>query len=296
MLPALALALWPGLASAQAPASVAVAASTTSAVLAQPIVLQAQGAGDYKYSLDLEKSATDLYTIAKVEPAGTNAFKVSVLPLAEGKVPVTLVWDVEGQAAVESAPVVLDVSAPPLDNPELSDIKPPQKARPLLWPWLLLAAAVAAAWWWRRRQAAQAQEAAAAPVDLRPPEAAALEDLEALERSELWPQGRYREFYFRLTEIARVYLERRFGLPATRLTSAELHRQLKQAELDRAVTSALRELFDRADLVKFAKVAPETAWGAHDVETARRIVRETTPKSEPAAQTRAAEPGAQARP
>lgn len=279
---------------AQAPSavSVSVTASTSSAILAQPVVLQAKisAPAGVKLTVDLDKSTTDSYVIAKVDSPAPDLLGVSVLPLTVGKIPVRLAFDVQGPTpgVVESDPVLLNVTSPPLQDPQIADIKPPAKARMALWPWLLAAALLGLAWWlWRRRKTLE-PALEEVPVDTRPVDVAALEDLEALERSGLWGEGRFREFYFRLTEIGRVYLERRFSLPATKLTSTELVRQLKIAELDRAVTSLVKELLSRADLVKFAKVSPEPEWGTRDVAAVRQLVSLTAPKPEPADNTQEA--------
>ena len=154
-----------------------------------------------------------------------------------------------------------------------------------LWPWLVGALVVAAGTWWlsRRKPAAPAEEAPAARDD-RPAELRAEQELAALEASGLWAQGRHKEHSLRLTDILRRYLESRFPFPATRLTTAELHRALRAIELDRAVVALFKSLFDRADLVKFAKVQAEPQWGARDFEEARRFIKETSPaavKAEP---------------
>jgi hypothetical protein len=86
-----------------------------------------------------------------------------------------------------------------------------------------------------------------------------------------------------LTDILRIYLERRLRIPATRLTTAELYRHARQAEFDRPMTALFKDIFDRADLVKFAKAAPEPDWGLRDLDGARRLVNDTTPKPEAAA-------------
>jgi hypothetical protein len=104
-----------------------------------------------------------------------------------------------------------------------------------------------------------------------------LSELDELERSPLWGERRFKDYYLKLTDVLRHYLERRFGMPATRLTTAELYRQVRVAELDRASVALFKDVFDRADLVKFAKIAPDADWGAKDLGAARSLVNQTTP-------------------
>ena len=64
--------------------------------------------------------------------------------------------------------------------------------------------------------------------------------------------GDQKEFYTRLTDTLRTYLEERFGIQAMEMTSGEIIEQLKQEE-DQTKIAELRELLETADLVKFAK-------------------------------------------
>jgi hypothetical protein len=64
--------------------------------------------------------------------------------------------------------------------------------------------------------------------------------------------GDQKEFYTRLTDTLRTYLEERFGIQAMEMTSGEIIEQLKKEE-DQTKIAELRELLETADLVKFAK-------------------------------------------
>jgi len=270
--------------------------STTSAVLARPVELtvSARLPAGVSLRLNLERSTTDSFAISKVEAGEVKSqggeasqdFKLEIVPLALGALPVPLYWTAEGPGGsqeLQAPPLTLQVADPPsfkADKPDLLDIKEPRAARPALWPWLLAAALGAAAWeLYRRRKLRALEQLSAGPApDDRPSDVIALAELADLEGSGAWDGGQYKNFYLRLTDILRRYLERRFGLPATRLTTAELYRHARQAELDRTATALFKDIFDRADLVKFAKIAPEADWGARDLAGARRLVEQTTPK------------------
>ncbi|MBI3551417.1 MAG: hypothetical protein HY077_02765 [Elusimicrobia bacterium] len=270
--------------------------ATTSAELGKPfeILAFAQLAEGTSLESDGERTTTDYFYVQRADDLGADAApaskiqgnKVTILPLAVGKLPINLYWRIHTgstTAAVEKpSTVVIDVALPPMggDKPAPVDIKEPRRARPALWPWLLAALLGAAAWeFYRRRRAAAASLAGAPPPpDDRPAETIAFSELEALEASGLWARALYKDYYFRLTETLRRYLERRYGIPATRLTTAELFRHMRQAELDRALAVSFKDIFDRADLVKFAKIAPEADWGAKDISGARSLVERTTPR------------------
>lgn len=259
------------------PEAFVLAVATTAASLGVPLEAVVSAPPSAAYSLDLQASATDTFAILEAAPP-----KVVILPLAVGRLPVSLKWRVEGQdKPVAGPPLVLDVAEPALDSPQIADIRPPLSARPRLWPWLLLLAAAAAGWWyWRRRRALELAEAAAeAALDRRPAHERALEALGALEA--LWGEGRRREFYFGLTDALRAYLERRYAIPATVQTTHELARALKSLGLKREDSSRLLALFARADLVKFADARPEDAWGPADLGQARDFVLKTAPPPAP---------------
>lgn len=104
----------------------------------------------------------------------------------------------------------------------------------------------------------------------------ALRELKQLRESSLWQQGRIKEFYTRLTEIVRIYIERRFNIMAMEQTSEEIIRELKlQKLLDNEITVLLQDCFLISDLVKFAKANPGQEYHEKCLNTAFRFVKET---------------------
>lgn len=269
-------------------------ASTTSPLLGEAVVLTGtvRSGAESDLALDLAASTTDYFSIASVRQekgaveggSRVQRFKLEIIPLDLGKISVSTVWVMPGKPEpriLSSPPVFLDVREPALGaQPQLRDIKAPRRARPALWPWLLAAAlgALAYSLWKRFRSRRQSGSAVPAVVDDRPAEAIAESELGELESSGLWAEGRRKEFYARLTDILRRYLERRYAMPATSLTTSEISRLLRHAEADRTAVTLFKDVFDRADLVKFAKIQPSPDWGPRDLQEAREIVRNTTPQ------------------
>jgi len=278
-------------------AAVGLTAPSSSAVLGEPLTLLASaalGPGE-TLALDLQNSTTDSFAIAGVRqlPPAPGRFEVQIIPLDVGQHAFPLYWTLTSAGSTRSlsAAIDLDVHEPPeaAKAQDVKDIKGPRSARLPFWPFLLLIAVVLAAWsWvaWRKRLRKGLPAAGGSPPDTRSAEEVAESELAALEASGAWAEGRHKEFYGSLTEILRRYLERRFGFAATRETTSEIHRRLRGREFDRRLLAVFKELFDRADLVKFSKVAALPRWGAEDLGEARRLVRETTPQ--PAAATAAA--------
>ncbi|HZY09699.1 MAG TPA: hypothetical protein VFF29_00950 [Bacteroidota bacterium] len=90
----------------------------------------------------------------------------------------------------------------------------------------------------------------------RPPHEIALEALQALESEHLWQRGKVKEYHSQLTDIVRVYIEKRFFVLAMELTTEEILSAQKMISLSKEVVELLKEILIRADLVKFAKFQP----------------------------------------
>lgn len=142
------------------------------------------------------------------------------------------------------------------------------------WPILAAVAAilaVAGAFWWLLRRRAAAPPAAPLPAEVW-----ALRALAELDPQTWFPAGRRKEFYYRLTEIVRAYIEKKFGLAAPEMTTEEFLTSLSR---DRSALpydpSRLREFLRACDLVKYAAFEPQPEDGAQAVGTARAFVDAT---------------------
>ncbi len=92
-----------------------------------------------------------------------------------------------------------------------------------------------------------------------PPLEQAIEDLKKLESVSLNEQEELKDYYSRLTNIIRKYLEDEVNIPAMESTSKELLVKLKtlnetkKIQLDKEVFKEIEKVFENADLAKFAK-------------------------------------------
>ncbi len=77
--------------------------------------------------------------------------------------------------------------------------------------------------------------------------------LNELDQEQLWQQERVKEYYSRLSEILRHYIEQRFQTPAMELTTQELLKSAKKHKELSAYRSTLKPILQAADLAKFAK-------------------------------------------
>ncbi len=165
-----------------------------------------------------------------------------------------------------------------VDLTEPKDIAPPVELPRagltwLVWPVALLAlglACLALLVWWRRRRAA------AGPPPPQPAHLLALAELERLERRLPADRPATEEFYVRLADILRHYVDGRFGLSAPTQTTEEL---LAAADHTGGPLTVRRQLIGRiltqCDLVKFARQQPASASAPDNLRHARTFVEQT---------------------
>ncbi|MCG3147642.1 MAG: hypothetical protein PCFJNLEI_01082 [Verrucomicrobiae bacterium] len=137
------------------------------------------------------------------------------------------------------------------------------------WVWALLAFVVVAigliVWAISRKKAAVIGET---PVPLPTPYVIALAALERLRRENLPVE----EFYTRVADIVRQFIEGQFGLRAPERTTEEF---LSEAKLPAASMELLGAFLQEADLVKFARHRPGTEDMDRALGAAEKFVRES---------------------
>jgi hypothetical protein len=74
------------------------------------------------------------------------------------------------------------------------------------------------------------------------------------------------------------------------MTSVEVSRLVKSRQPDLKASAVVRELLNRADLVKFARIKPEPEDGPRDARSVLEIVRATTPSAAATAAAAAGSP------
>ena len=124
------------------------------------------------------------------------------------------------------------------------------------WWWvILLCLILAAATWWAIRRY-RTVGSILPPKPEEPPYDVAMARLRRLKARKLWESGREKEFYTYLTDILRIYLDKRFGIRAMEMTSREIMQTLADNPELRANRAGMRQILDMADFVKFAMVRP----------------------------------------
>ena len=185
-----------------------------------------------------------------------------------------------GDLETPEIPVEVE-SVLPADGAEVTDIrdiKPLRRVETVrLWLlWLGLAAAVlalAAAWWWWRRRRGSGGDVPEVPRI--PPYELAIQELERLRRTDFSNLRELRRYYFAVSAVVRAYVEGRFGMNATDLTTEEILSRMALIRLDPVQARRLERFLVATDQVKFAAHLPLTEEIDRTYEQALGFVRAT---------------------
>lgn len=142
--------------------------------------------------------------------------------------------------------------------------------------WVLLGLAVVALIVWIVRKRKRHEPIFANVKPSIPPYELAIQALEEIKQEKLWQSGKTKEYYTRLTDAIRAYLNGELGISAMEQTSFETLRDL---EKNKNVTKEQREklamMFETADFVKFAKAEPLPNENESNLNIAYGFVNET---------------------
>jgi hypothetical protein len=186
-----------------------------------------------------------------------------------------------------SMPLILNVYEPAVDTTEqIKPIKPPINT-PLTFrevlPWaaaglggLLVAGMVV--WLVMKYMKRKRDPEALALKPLEPAHVIAFRELDRLKEEKIWNKGMVKEYYTRLTEITRRYIERQFDIPAMESTTEEILDAFRMVNPeDNLLDDILKELLELADLVKFARENPLPVDNQTNLNNAYIFVQKTYP-------------------
>ena len=120
------------------------------------------------------------------------------------------------------------------------------------------------------------------PVKKRlPPYEEAMQALSNLKSRNLWQNGQEKEYYTTLTDILRVYIERRFGINAVEMTSTQIMDKIRQNEDAHIAKEQLNNVLEIADFVKFANMHTLADDNEIAFQRAVNFVEQTKPLPQP---------------
>jgi len=156
---------------------------------------------------------------------------------------------------------------------DIRDIKPLLGNFPI---WVLIMGTVVCIggvliWLFRRKKNTQTLSPPPEPAHLR-----ALEKLNILQQEELLRKGRLKEYFSRLGDIVREYIELRFAIRAQELTTEEFLVFVRDnADRLGQHVALLSQFLETCDMVKFARYQPQAQEADAAYEAARRFIEET---------------------
>ena len=186
-----------------------------------------------------------------------------------------------------SMPLILDLYDPVVDTTqEIKPIKPPINT-PLTFkevlPWAAvglggLLIAGAAFWYLRRYLRRKKDPEGYLQKPMEPAHVIAFRELDILKEEKIWARGEVKQYYTRLTEITRQYIERQYEIPAMESTTEEILTAFRRANPeDNLLDDILKELLELADLVKFAREDPLPVDNQTNLNNAYIFVQKTYP-------------------
>lgn len=134
-----------------------------------------------------------------------------------------------------------------------------------IWDYLLYAGVILlvllAGWFgyrWYLRRKNRPEEVPEAPEPDIPAHIAALQALHSLREQKLWQHGEHKAYQSGVTDILRMYIERRFRVPAMEQTTSEIMPGLAMLGLSPQTVEKVERVLKTADLTKFAKFTPSS--------------------------------------
>ena len=139
----------------------------------------------------------------------------------------------------------------------------------------ILAAITVAALIYFRKKRGKEEKSALPPA---PAEEIARNALNALKEMKLIEKGLIKEYYIKLSDIIRAYLEDRYSVFAMDRTTWELFQEMKSKRIERLHVDRINDFLEDCDMVKFAKYMPSHKEIEEVYKRAEEIVDITTPK------------------
>jgi hypothetical protein len=260
--------------TADIPAGVSARLSSAADTLAGKIVILRRDPRDTALSSDGSMTVTDRYLITSFD-SGSYAIPPFYAEIASGDSLLRYFSD------YSSLDVVRPDIAPQDTTDVIFDIIPPRGApvtfREVM-PWVVIALVAAVIVWLLARFLPRnpLRRFVRPPAPPEPAHIVALRDLQALREEELWQKGEIKEYYSRLSDILRRYIDGRYGISSPELTTDETVRMLQKAAVTTSGQMAVvKEILSVSDMVKFAKYLPDSAVHVTSMENSVRFVEET---------------------
>ena len=116
------------------------------------------------------------------------------------------------------------------------------------------------------------------------PHQKAMKEIEQIKADKMVTSENSKEYYTKLTDTLRKYIEERYGFSAMEMTSSEIIERLTATQ-DQKALDELRQLFTTADLVKFAKYSTLINENDMNLVNAIEFINQTKQENMPVEET-----------
>ena len=116
------------------------------------------------------------------------------------------------------------------------------------------------------------------------PHQKAMQEIEQIKADKMVASENSKEYYTKLTDTLRKYIEERYGFNAMEMTSSEIIERLTATQ-DQKALDELHELFTTADLVKFAKYSTLINENDKNLVSAIDFINQTKLENQPVEET-----------
>jgi hypothetical protein len=170
----------------------------------------------------------------------------------------------EGQLIAQSSAQLIEIKDIVTTGDTIKDIKAPLET-PFIWveikneliygsiALLILTALAIFLWWYFKKRKKPAVKMVVPEITAKD---SALQKLLLLDNKKLWQQGQIKEFQSELSFLLREFIEKKFGVIAMELTTAEIMQQMSRTAVPTNEKEKLQRILQIADMTKFAKAEP----------------------------------------
>jgi hypothetical protein len=262
--------------SATVPGDTRVRFSVSRDTLADKVIVLGKPTRDSVVLANGNKTVTDNYLITCYD-SGNYVIKPFVAEVSKGGMTKQYISNVSALS------VAVPVRAASDTSKDIYDIVGPKNApvtfREVL-PWIIITLVIALIVWLLARFLPRTPLGRFVKKE-KPAEPAhkiAYRELDKLRQEELWQKGEIKEYYSRLSDILRRYIDGRFGIQSPELTTDETVRKLQRSGLVKNdILSIVKVILSDSDMVKFAKYVPGEEINKSSMDDATRFVDLTRP-------------------
>jgi len=170
----------------------------------------------------------------------------------------------ERQLIAQSAAQLIEIKDIATAGDTIKDIKAPLDT-PFIWAEIkneliygsiaivALTALAIFLWWYFKKRKKPLIEIVVPEISAKD---AALQKLLLLDSKKLWQQGKIKEYQSELSIVLREFIEKKFGVIAMELSTAEIMQQMSRTAVPTNEKEKLQRILQIADMTKFAKAEP----------------------------------------